>query len=265
MTGDIDLVTCDVADGVATLTLNRGDAGNALNMDLVSALRGHVEALAGHEDVRVVVLRSVGKMFCVGGDLGWMTSNHDREAALRALADELHAALLGLRALPAPVVAVVQGTAAGAGLSLAAFADVAIAGHAASFVMSYTKVGLSPDGGSTWMLPRLIGTRRTAELILLNPKLGAQDAVAAGLITRAVPDDELQAAADAVIATLRDGSFAANSAAKALLNASPDATFTEQLEAEAASIATLAAGPEGREGVAAFLERRTPDFHNARS
>lgn len=262
-TGTTQPVLLDVSDGVATLTLNRPDAGNAMNMELVCALRAHADGLAGREDVRVLVIRSSGRMFCVGGDLGWMASHDDREAALRALADELHAALLALRALPAPVVAVVHATAAGAGLSLAAFADIAIAGHSASFVTSYTKVGLSPDGGSTWMLPRLVGTRRAAELIMLNPRLDAADAVAAGLITRAVPDDELAAAANAIIATLRDGSLAANSAAKRLLNASSDATFPEQLEREAASIAALAAGAEGLEGVSAFLERRRPDFRHA--
>lgn len=254
-------VTLEVADAVATLTLNRPDNGNALDLDLVRALEGHANALAERDDVRVVVLRAAGKMFCVGGDLGWMVSNDDRAAALRELADTLHRGLLVLRGLDAPIVAVVHSTAAGAGLSLAAGADLCLAADSAKFTMSYTKVGLSPDGGSTYLLPRLIGERRTAELMLLNPVLTAAQAAEIGLITRAVPADELEAAVDAVVATLRDGSLASNSSVKRLLDASATAeSYEAQVALEAETIAAMAAGPEGREGVGAFLERRTPDF-----
>lgn len=256
-------VLLEVADGVATLTLNRPDAGNAIDMALAQALRGQAEALAERTDVRVVVLRGSGRMFCVGGDLGWMASNHERDAALRALADELHATLLILRGLDAPVVAIVQGTAAGAGFSLVAGADIALAADGARFTMAYTKVGLSPDGGSTWLLPRLIGTRRTTELMLLNPQLTAAQAEAIGLITRAVPEGELETEAAAVVATIRDGALGANGAVKRLLDASATSDYETQLEREAVSIAALAGSPEGREGVAAFLARRAPDFTGA--
>jgi 2-(1,2-epoxy-1,2-dihydrophenyl)acetyl-CoA isomerase len=256
-------VLLDVQDAVATLTLNRPDAGNALDLPLVQSLRAHAEALAARTDVRVVVLRAAGRMFCVGGDLGWMASHDDREAALRALAEELHAGLLVLRALDAPVVAVVHATAAGAGLSLAAGADLALAAESATFVTAYTKVGLSPDGGSTWLLPRLVGTRRAAELMLLNPKLSAAQAQEAGLITRAVPDADLDTAVADVVRTLRGGSLAANGAVKRLLDASATAAYEDQLALEAASIAKLSGGPEGREGVDAFLERRAADFLGA--
>jgi 2-(1,2-epoxy-1,2-dihydrophenyl)acetyl-CoA isomerase len=263
MTADNETVLLDVTDGVATLTLNRPDAGNAMNLELVQALRAHAESLTGRTDVRVVVLRAAGKMFCVGGDLGWMASHDDREAALRQLADELHAGLLVLRSLDAPVVAVVHATAAGAGLSLAAGADISLAGESASFVMAYTKVGLSPDGGSTWLVPRLIGTRRAAELMLLNPQLTAAQAVEAGLVSRVVPDGELDATAAKLAGQLAAGSLAAHGAVKRLLEASATATFEEQLSLEAVTIAGLSAGSEGREGVGAFLERRKPDFPGA--
>lgn len=256
-------VLLDVQVGVATLTLNRPDAGNALDLELVQTLRRHAESMDGRDDVRVVVLRAAGRMFCVGGDLGWMAEHEDREQALHTLATELHGGLLALRALDAPVLAVVHATAAGAGLSLAAGADIALAGESATFVMAYTKVGLSPDGGSTWLLPRLIGTRRAAELMLLNPQLSAADAQAAGLITRAVPDAELSAEADRVARALHDGSLAANGAVKRLLDGSGAATFADQLAVEARTISRLAAGPEGREGVDAFLARRPSDFPGA--
>jgi 2-(1,2-epoxy-1,2-dihydrophenyl)acetyl-CoA isomerase len=256
-------VLLDVADGVATLTLNRPDAGNAMNMELVSALRGHAEALAERTDVRVLVLRAAGKMFCVGGDVGWMAQQDERDTALRALADELHAALLILRGLDAPVLAVVHSTAAGAGFSLAMGADICLAGERASFVMAYTKIGLSPDGGSTWLLPRLVGTRRATELMLLNPQLTAAQAAEAGIITRVVADDELETAAAALTAQLAAGSLAAHGSVKRLLDASATATFEDQLALESSTIAAMAAGPEGREGVTSFLERRKPDFPGA--
>lgn len=263
MTATDEGVLLEVEGGVATLTLNRPDAGNALDLPMMQTFRAHAEALAERTDVRVVVLRAAGKMFCVGGDLGWMASNEDRESALKALADELHAALLILRGLDAPVVAAVHSVAAGAGLSLAAGADLSIAADSAKFTMAYTKVGLSPDGGSTWLLPRLIGTRRAAELMLLNPTLSAADAVTAGFITKAVPAADLDAEVAHVVATLHAGSLSANSAVKRLLDATATATFEDQTRLEATTIAALAAGPEGREGVASFLERRKPDFPGA--
>ncbi len=256
-------VLLDVAGGVATLTLNRPDAGNAMNMALVSALRGHAESLTGRDDVRVVVLRGSGKMFCVGGDLGWMASREDRGTAIRELADELHAGLLALRALDAPVVAVVHATAAGAGFSLVAGADIALAGEGASFVMAYTKVGLSPDGGSSWWLPRVVGTRRATELMLLNEPLTPARAAEIGLVTRVLPDAELEAEATRVVAALAAGPRGAHGAVKRLVDASSTATFADQMDAESAAIAAQADGPEGREGVAAFLERRRPDFGGA--
>ncbi|WP_354701374.1 Trans-2-decenoyl-[acyl-carrier-protein] isomerase [Paraconexibacter sp. AEG42_29] len=257
------LVLLEVDDAVATLTLNRPDAGNALDLPLMVEFRERAQDLAERTDVRVVVLRAAGRMFCVGGDLGWMAEHADRQAALRSLADELHAGLLILRGLDAPIVAVVHSTAAGAGLSLAAGSDIAIAVDTAKFTMAYTKVGLSPDGGSTWLLPRLIGTRRATELMLMNPTLTAAQAVEVGLITRAVPADELEGAVATVVDTLRDASLASSSAVKRLLDASATSTFEDQMQLEAESIAGLAAGPEGREGVGAFLERRPADFRGA--
>jgi 2-(1,2-epoxy-1,2-dihydrophenyl)acetyl-CoA isomerase len=260
---DQEPVLLAVADGVATLTLNRPDAGNALDLPLMLRFRACVEDLAERTDVRVVVLRAAGRMFSVGGDLGWMAAHPDRQAALRRLADVLHAGLLVLRGLDAPVVAVVHGTAAGAGLSLAAGADIAIAADSARFTMAYTKVGLSPDGGSTWLLPRLIGTRRATELMLLNPTLTAAQAVEIGLITRAVPAEDLETEVATVVAALHAGSASANGAVKRLLDASGAATFEAQLMREAEAISELAAAPEGREGVGAFLERRPADFLGA--
>jgi 2-(1,2-epoxy-1,2-dihydrophenyl)acetyl-CoA isomerase len=142
-------------------------------------------------------------------------------------------------------------------------ADICLAGERASFVRAYTKIGLSPDGGSTWLLPRLVGTRRATELMLLNPQLTAAQAAEAGIITRVVADDELETAAAALTAQLAAGSLAAPGSVKRLLDASATATFEDQLALESSTIAAMAAGPEGREGVTSFLERRKPDFPGA--
>ena len=144
----LDSVILDIDDGVATVGLNRPDRGNALDLPTLKAVHAAADHLGAMRDVRVVLLRSLGPIFCAGGDLRWMAAQDDQRLAVHALATELHAALLALRALDAPVVAVVQGTAAGAGVSLAISADIALAAESATFTMTYTNVGLSPDGAA---------------------------------------------------------------------------------------------------------------------
>jgi 2-(1,2-epoxy-1,2-dihydrophenyl)acetyl-CoA isomerase len=204
----------------------------------------------------VVRLSAAGKMFSVGGDIGFFAAAADRYAALHALADDLHAGLISLSELDAPVVARVHGTAAGAGMSLVCAADIAIGSPSASFTVAYTGVGLSPDGGSSWLLPRLVGWRRAADLMLTNRRVKADEALAIGLLTEVVPEDELDARVDSVVARLAAGPTASYGAVKRLLRESATTPFAEQLRAEAHSIATLAAAPTGLEGVAAFLEKR---------
>ncbi len=245
-------------DGVATLEL-----AGAIDLDWARALRDHAVALQGEADVRVVLLAAEGKLFCPGGDLRWMAAQPDARAALAELAGTLHEGLVALAAVPAPVVARVQGPAAGAGFSLVMAADLALAGASASFTMAYTGVGLSPDGGSSWLLPRLVGRRRAADIILTNRRVGAEEAERIGLVSRTVPDEELAAATDELVAQLAAGPTGSYAAAKRLLDASWGATPEEAMAAEAASIAELAAGPLGQEGIAAFLEKRRPDFRTA--
>lgn len=253
-------VDLEVADGVARLWLNRPDAGNGVDPALATGLAEGAASLEGRDDVRVVVLGAHGRAFCVGGDLGYFSSASDPGKAIRALADDVHAAERSLAALDAPVVCRVQGAAAGIGLSLVCAADIAIAGTSASFTAAYGAVGLSPDGGQSWTLPRLVGQRRAAELLLTNCRVRAEEAAAIGLVTDAVADEDLDERVAAVVDALRVGSTPAMGAAKRLLAASATATFADHLEAEAASIAALADGPDGREGVAAFLAKRKPSF-----
>lgn len=253
-------IALTVAGGVADLRLDNPDAGNAIDPAWARAFRAAAQSLRERDDVRVVRLSAAGKMFCVGGDLGFFAGADDRYAALHGLADDLHDGLLALADLDAPVVARVHGAAAGAGMSLVCAADIAIGSPGASFTVAYTGVGLSPDGGSSWLLPRLVGWRRAAELMITNRRVKAEEALAIGLLTELVPDDELDARVDAVVARLAAGPTASFGAVKRLLRDSATAEFGRQLHAEADSIATLAASPTGIEGVAAFLEKRPPAY-----
>jgi len=256
-------VLLDVRDGVARLTLNRPDAGNPLDLVTAAALRDHARSLAGRGDVRAVILGASGRAFCAGGDLRYMHDAEDTEAAVRALVDAFHEGLEALMALDAPLITAVRGAAAGGGMSLAIAGDLVVASETARFTMAYTQIGFSPDGGATWTLPRIVGWRRAAELMLLNERLDAQRAAELGIVTRVVADDRLEAETEALAARLAAGSTPAFGAVRRLLRASATNGLSDQLAAEAPSIAGLAASPDGREGVSAFFEKRAPAFGGA--
>lgn len=255
---DVALAVDDA--GVARLELRDAAAGNAIGPEMGAKLRARAEELAGRDDVGAVVLATEGKVFCVGGDVRHFAAAEDPHAALHELASDFHHALLGLMTLDAPVVARVQGVAAGGGLSLAIVADLVVAARSASFTSAYTRIGLSPDGGQSWLLPRLVGHRRAGELLLTNRRVGAEEAAALGLVTEVVDDDGLDARVDVLAARLAAGPRQAQAAVKRLLLASPGTDLPAQLAAEADSIAALAASPDGREGVAAFVAKRRPAF-----
>lgn len=246
---------------VLTITLNRPEQGNAINTQLAADLLAAARNAAGDPSVRCVVLAAAGRMFCVGGDIGeFAAAGDDAGAFIRALADTLHEAVQVLAGMAKPLVALVHGPAAGAGLSLAAAADIVIASEAAHFTAAYTAIGLTPDGGMTWLLPRLVGMRLAQEMILTNRRLSAAEAVAAGLVTRVVTAETLAEEGRRIAAQLADGPTAALGSVRHLLAQSQNAPLDLQLEREAASISAAAAGPEGREGVAAFAARRKADF-----
>jgi 2-(1,2-epoxy-1,2-dihydrophenyl)acetyl-CoA isomerase len=258
-------VKLSVEEGLARLTLARPDAGNAIDRGLVSQLRAHAEALRARADVRCVVLAGQGRNFCVGGDLAFFDSLDDVEAEIRDLAHDFHAGIQALRELDAPVVAAVQGAAAGGGLSLACASDIVVAAESARFTVAYTAAGLSPDGGCSWFLPRVVGYRLAAELLLSNRLLSATEAAAAGIVTRVVPDAELDAATLELAGRLVNGATHAYGSVKRLLQSGAVNPLDRQLEAEAIEIAANAAGPDGREGVAAFLAKRPARFGQERS
>jgi 2-(1,2-epoxy-1,2-dihydrophenyl)acetyl-CoA isomerase len=250
-----------VDDGVARLTLNRPDAANAIDVRLAAALKEAASELAAHEDVRVVVLRGAGARFCAGGDVrSFADSGDDLGDALHAVLAELHPAIELLASLDAPVIAEVQGSAAGAGLALVAGADLAVAGASTKFVMAYTGIGLVPDGGSTWYLPRVIGMRRALELALTNRVLSAAEACEWGLVNRVVDDADLADTVTALASTLATGAAKALGSAKQLLRASLATTLEAQLAHEATRMVLAGGSADGREGVAAFVEKRPPRF-----
>jgi 2-(1,2-epoxy-1,2-dihydrophenyl)acetyl-CoA isomerase len=254
-------VLFDVRDGIARITFNRPEAGNALDPSLMHEFLDAAESLGERDDVGAVILAGAGRAFSVGGDLRFMHDAGDDVAnAVYGLASTLHAGIEALAALHAPVIAAVRGAAAGAGMSLALAADLVLAAESATFVLGYSAIGLSLDGGASWTLPRLVGHRRAIELALLNERLSAKRALELGIVTRVVADDALEAETEALARRLTAGPIGAYGAIKRLLRASETTPLTEQLADEAHTISGLAASPDGREGILAFLDKRAPHF-----
>ncbi len=251
----------DVEDHVARLTLNRPDAGNAMNAVMMRELRDAAIRCDEDPEIRAVIIAGAGKMFCAGGDLRSFAGEGDGlPAYLKGITNDLHGAVSRLCRMDAPVVSAVKGVAAGAGFSLACAADMVIAAESARFTVAYTGVGLSPDGSCSFFLPRLIGLRRTQELMLTRRILKASEALDWNLVTRVVPDDDLEAESSKLAAQLAAGPTRAFGSVKRLLLHSSGDHLESQMEHEARCIADAARSADGKEGIAAFLEKREADF-----
>ncbi|MFZ9709113.1 MAG: enoyl-CoA hydratase/isomerase family protein [Steroidobacteraceae bacterium] len=245
---------------VAIVTLNRPDNANVPHLEMARELRKAAHDLESDSSVRAVVLTGAGKHFCFGGDLrGMITGGAEIEPYLRELTDDLHAAVATFVHLPAPVIAAVNGTAAGAGVGLVAMSDLAVAGEGTRFSLAYTGVALTPDGGTSFFLPRLIGAKRAMELLLTPRALTAAEALEWGLVNRVVPDGEVLSAALEWARQLAIGPQAAYAKTKRLLAPSRSA-LEAHLSLEGRTIAGQASSPEGIEGIRAFLEKRRPQF-----
>jgi 2-(1,2-epoxy-1,2-dihydrophenyl)acetyl-CoA isomerase len=250
---------------VLRLELVDPDGPGALDGVRVRAARAELVRLAtdrqrGLPSPAAVLIAHPGPNFCVGGDVGGFAAADDPGSFVAAAAAELHSLVRVLVGCPVPVISAVRGWAAGAGLSIVAVSDLVLASDRARFRPAYPGIGFSPDGGMTWTLPRAVGRARALDILLRNRVLDAQQAVAAGLVSEVVAYADLLAAAVRVAEELAAGPGAAYGEIKALVAAGAEAGFDEQLDAEAAAIARCAAGPEGREGVAAFVARRPPRF-----
>lgn len=256
-----DPVTLTVEDGLARLTLNRPEAYNTLNKALAESLMTAAVRCAHGSDVRAVLLTAAGANFCGGGDLKSFHAQGDNVGAhVREVTYLLHAACAMFARMDAPLVIAAQGAVAGAGLSIALLGDLVYAAESAFFTMAYTAAGLSPDGGSTFLLPRVVGLRRAQEMALTNRRLTAAEAVDWGIATAAVADAELQATAEAMALRLATGPGRAFGRAKRLLIDSFDTSFEAQMDREGRYIAESAMEPDGREGVDAFVGKRKPVF-----
>jgi len=256
-----DTVIYSVTDGVATILLNRPQVMNALDAGMLRALRAAAERAERDATARAVVVRGAGPTFLAGGDVPMFHANLPRMPQLvREGAAEFHHAILALRRAPKPVLASVHGAVAGAGVSLMAAADLAIAAEGTKFTTAYGKLGTSPDGGATHTLPRLLGTRKALELILLSDAFDAQAALALGLVNRVVSAEQLGAETEALARRLAQGATAAYGEIKRLVYDGQDRALAAQLDAEAEAFARCAGTRDFAEGVTAFVEKRKPEF-----
>ncbi len=254
------VVQVETRGAVALVTLNRPDSGNALNLQVAMDLLAAAMTCARTAAVRAVVLTGAGRHFCFGGDLrAFGTRAPAGDDYIRELTTYLHAAISHFVRMDAPVIVAANGTAAGAGVGLVAMADLALCGRSSRFNLAYTQAGLTPDAGTTFLLPRTLGLKRTMELLLLNRSLPAEEALSWGLINEVVADEQLLARALELAEQLAQGPRAAHGATKRLV-AHAVGALESQMVLESETIARHAVGPEGREGVGAFLEKRKPHF-----
>jgi 2-(1,2-epoxy-1,2-dihydrophenyl)acetyl-CoA isomerase len=245
---------------IATITLCRPEKGNSLDLHMAKGLLGAAVQCEQDSSTRAVILTGAGRHFCFGGDLGEMQKQlHVVTPYLRELTETLHEAMRRFMKMDAPVVAAVNGTAAGAGVGLMLMADLAVCGQSAKLTLAYTNAGLTPDAGASFLLPHTIGAKRAMELLFLNRVITAQEALDWGLLNAVVPDDEVANAALALAQRLSNGPTRAYGKIKKLVGQSVGALQTH-LSLESTTIAEHAGTPEGIEGIAAFLEKRKPQF-----
>ena len=259
------VVQTSTAGGVATITMNRPKALNALNRELTLALRDAVLAAEQDKAVRCLVIRG-GEHFMAGGDLKYFHESLGQFTAaemrtrFEIFIHDVHAMIISLRRMPKPVLASVSGAAAGFGLSLVMACDLAIAADTAYFTLAYSAIGVSPDGGSTFALPRLVGLKKAAEIALLADRFDAAAAERLGLVNKVVPAAQLEAETAKLAARLAAGPTAVYGRTKSLLQRSLDNPLEVQLQREAEAFAQSATEPDFAEGIRAFLEKRKPTF-----
>jgi 2-(1,2-epoxy-1,2-dihydrophenyl)acetyl-CoA isomerase len=251
-----------VVDGpIARITLDREEVGNAIDIPVARALMEAAIACDENDAIRCVLLTGKGRLFCAGGDVAaFNAAGEHLPAFLKEITAYLHLAIARFARMNKPLVTAVNGPAAGAGFSLAILGDIVLASPSAHFTLAYTAIGLSPDGGSTWLLPRLIGLRQAQELALRNRRVKAEEAASLGLITRVAAEGALEAEATALAQELALSATTALGATRRLLLDSFTSSIETQMELESRAIAAQARMYEGREGVAAFVEKRRPDF-----
>jgi 2-(1,2-epoxy-1,2-dihydrophenyl)acetyl-CoA isomerase len=250
---------------VANLTLNRPESLNTLDPEMIEALIAHTAAIGGDDSVRCVVIRGAGRHFMAGGDIRGFAGELglapiERRAHFTRMVEHMHAAIENIQRMPHPVVASVHGAVAGFGLSLMCACDLAIAADSSYFTSAYRHLGLTPDGGMSYTLPRTVGLKKAMEIALLGDRFDAAEALRLGLVNRVVTQSELESATRTLALALANGPLLALRNGKRLLNESLSQSLSGQLLAEAESFGACSATADFAEGVRAFLEKRSPRF-----
>jgi len=257
-----DPIKATICGDVATVFLDRPKAFNAFDLDAITILMEHLINLAADDSVRAVVISGAGKSFCAGGDLKWVASwPQDPPAAFHNLAARYHQCILEIRRMPKPVIAAINGIAAGGGFSLALACDFRIMAKPALMRQAYTGNGLSIDGGGTFMLPRLVGLAKAMEIAAFDKPITAKQALKWGLVTKVVEDGRALEEALKMAEELARGPVCSFAWSKKLLNDSFSNSLETHLELERTGLRACAAHQDGREGIAAFLEKRKPVFN----
>jgi 2-(1,2-epoxy-1,2-dihydrophenyl)acetyl-CoA isomerase len=250
-----------MADGLATLTLNAPDKLNAVSRKMIAELKECWEGLAGDNSVRAVLLTGAGRGFCAGADLADPDRDTSATADSGAALDKFfNPVIRTMRTMPKPIIAAVNGVAAGVGMSFVMAADIAIAAKSASFLQAFARIGLLPDGGSTWFLPRLVGDARARALAMLAPQITADQAKQWGLVWEVVEDAELMKTATELARRLTDGPTQSLARIKEAMNRASTSALTAQLDVERDFQRELGKSADFKEGVAAFLAKRKPVF-----
>lgn len=248
----------DPTTGIARVTFNRPNVLNAIDVATAEAFRDVVLRLSGREDMRCIVLAGSGRAFVAGGDVAAFAT--DSAARVTAILAALHPAIIALRESDAPVLAAVQGAAAGAGLSLVLGADLVLAADDARFVIAYDRLGVSPDAGGTWYLARKVTRARAFAMMLLGESLDAEAALAAGIVNEVVPLAELETRTEALARRIASGPSRAYARFKHLHDEAGASRLADHLEAEKRAFLAGTETADFREGVAAFIEKRAPKF-----
>jgi 2-(1,2-epoxy-1,2-dihydrophenyl)acetyl-CoA isomerase len=262
---ELNTLRIEIDGEIGTLTLDRPDAFNAMSPEMIGELTVAFAWLADQAPLRALVITGAGKAFCAGGDVNWFKTGVDDDsidlpAQVRRGAEALHQAIVDLRRIPYPVICAVNGPAAGAGFSLALACDIRIASEKAFFAPAYGRIGASPDGGMTYFLPRVVGPSRALEILLEDPNMGAEDALAERLVSAVVPADALAERARAKAEELAAKAPHYVRMAKLLCGQSIENRLTEHLQLERHGIADSMATEDLRAGVTAFFGGEKPVF-----
>jgi 2-(1,2-epoxy-1,2-dihydrophenyl)acetyl-CoA isomerase len=246
-------------NGVGYITLNRPDKYNSYNRDMAMELQQHLDDCAADDTVRCIYLTGAGKGFCSGQDLS-EAMNPSPEDFERMVREHYNATIMRLRTIEKPIIAAVNGVAAGAGANIALACDIVLAAESASFIQAFSKIGLIPDSGGTYFLPRLVGMQRAAALMMTGDKVPAAEAVAMGMIYKSYPDETFEADSKKMAVTLAQMPTLGIGLTKRLLNATYSNSIEGQLALEKETQVIAGGSEDFREGVLAFLEKRKPAF-----